>query len=252
MGDNDEKKVLKSDIIEASLLLDSGLFDDEPEEVIETNGLKEQETGAAEENPESSSEDAMGIGFSVAIDDERTVSDTRKAQLEVIEYFLRNEQIPRTDGIGTKEKPKASVKPNASAARSLNGKGKKQRNTMEEDLQIPTSEKSGMQFKSFGIIEKVSKKHQAAVIEKAPPKVKVKPRHELKVKKSSSVQNKHPVGSMTTNNTMPKVKSASDRSKGLMSMKIMDREAGVEIKSMMDLEMDMNADLEGMKEYFRR
>jgi hypothetical protein len=57
---------------------------------------------------------------------------------------------------------------------------------------------------------------------------------------------------MTTNNTMPKVKSASDRSKGLMSMKIMDREAGVEIKSMMDLEMDMNADLEGMKEYFRR
>jgi hypothetical protein len=57
---------------------------------------------------------------------------------------------------------------------------------------------------------------------------------------------------MTTNNTRPKVKSASDRSSGLMSMKIMDRESGVEIKSIMDLEMDMNADLEGMKEYFRR
>ncbi|MBP1917808.1 hypothetical protein [Youngiibacter multivorans] len=250
MGENDVKKVLKNDIIEASLLLGSGLFDDEPEEVFDTRSLKAQGTGITEENPKSSSGDASDPGFSVSIDDKRTVSDTRKAQLEVIRYFLRTEPNQKNGADKKREKLEDHRKPCADAAKSLNDKGQEQRNTIEEKLQIPTREKSKIRPKSIRIDEKVRKKHHAADIEKAVPKVKAEARQEVKVKKNETVQKKHPVGSLTT--SRPKDKRASDNRSGLMSMKLKDRGSGENMKSMMDLKMDMTDKSEGMAEYFRR
>jgi hypothetical protein len=252
MGDNDEKKVLKSDIIEASLLLGSGLFDDEPDEVIDTRSLKVQEIGSTEENPESSSDDSSDPDFSVAIDDTRTVSDTRKAQLEVIRYFLRTESNHKNGANKKKEKLEDHRNPSAGAAKSLNAKEQKPRNAMEEKLQVQTLEKSKMQLESNWNNEKVRRKHQAADIEKAAPEVKAEARQEVKVKKSETVQKRHPVGSATTSKPKPKDKRASDNRSGPMSMKIKDRGSGMAMKSMMDLKMDMTDKSEGMAEYFRR
>lgn len=250
MGESDEKKVLKSDVIAGSLLLFSGLFDDEPEGVVETVIPAEQEAGIKDENGEGSSDDAMDAGFSVTVDDEGTVSDTRKAQLEEISYFLKPEPIPKIGKSGKKEKLEPAGSPKISLSGPLDGRVKRPSEVKSDKPKSRSNERSRMDLGSredlTGIRSKDIKITMAIREMKSGHK-------QGEVAKKQDAEGKRIVFPQQVKRTVPvKAMARKVKNKGLMSMDLGVVKPGMDMRSMMDLEMEINARNDGMKEYFRR
>jgi hypothetical protein len=241
MADNEEKTDLRKNIIEASLLLDSGLFDDEPE--VETSVPVERGSASGEEDAEGSSDDAMDAGFSVTVDDERAVSDTRKAQLEAIRYFLKSEPVHKNAEARTKEKLKMPEKPKVKVARPQNGMQKRPKEAKSDKPQ----ERSKMALERNEGLIGTRVKDKDSEIKMAIREMKSRPRKEEKGKRQAAGESKVPLPGYAKRRNEVKDKVKPDK---LMKMDIKDLRSGMDMKSKMD--MEMNVEQEVMTEYFRR
>lgn len=244
MADNEVKTDVRKNIIEASLLLDSGLFDDEPEDAVETPTLVEQESARVEEVTEGSSDDAMDSGFSVTVDNERVLSDTRKAQLEVIRYFLKPETVPKNVEARTQEKLKMPEKPKVKATRPPDFM--QQRPVAKADKpQVRSHERSKMPLECNEDFTRTQVKDQEGKM--AIREIKSRPKRKEKAQKHDTTENKGPLPEYAKRGIAVKAKVKRDK---LMSMTMGDMRPGMDMKLKMD--MEMNVEQEGIKEYFRR
>lgn len=244
VADNEEKTDVRKKIIEESLLLGSGLFDDETE--VLTTAPVAQEAERTEEDTKGSRDDAMDAGFSVTIDDERAVSDIRKAQLEAKRYFLKPEPIPKNGEARTKEKLKMPEKPKVKETRPLNGV--QQRPVVKSGKpQVRSHERSKMTLECYEDFKRARVKDKEPESKFAIRDMRSKPRTEEKSQKHDTAENKGPLPECANRSIAVKAKVKPDK---LMSMDMGDKRPGMEMKSKMD--MEMNIEQEGMAEYFRR
>lgn len=243
MADNaDERKK----IIEASLLLDSGLFDDEPLIAAKTAIPAEQEAAIEEEVTEGSSDDAMDVGFSVAIDEKMSLSDTRKAQLEAIRYFLKSEPVPKDseprmkERLGVKEKPKVRVSRSSVVRRKGTGEVKADRPHPRSHERPKMTLELNRGLTSNRVRDKTRERTMAV------REIKLRPRQAEKDRKQTSAENKRPMTRKSYMGFSRNEKVRKDKRQDLMSM-----DMGA-VKSGMDMKLKMDMEPEGISEYFRR
>ncbi len=240
VADYEQKTDIAKKIIEESLLLDSGLFDDETEAL--TTAPVAQEAVRTEEDTEGSSDDAMDAGFSVTFDGERVLSDTRKAQLEAIRYFLKSETIPKNGKARKKEKLKMPEKTKVKVTRPLNGM--QQRPVAKPDKpQVRSHGRSEMTLEYNEDFKRVRVKNKEPESKFAIRDMRSKPGTEEKAKKLDMGENKGPLPECANRSIQVKAKVKPDK---LMSMAMGAVNSGMDMKSGMDMEP------EGIREYFRR